>query len=251
VLVIFGDTITLVDTGVKGSEEKIFSYIEENKRKSSEIKTIILSHSHPDHIGSAAKIKELTGCRVISSKGEMDWIEDIDLQNRLRPVPGFFTLVDRSVKIDETVENGNIFKASRDITLEFIHSPGHSKGSLNLFFREDKILFTADSIPLRKDIPNYDNYPDLVSSLNAIKKNKNYNTLLSSWTPPFTDHSAVLKLISEGEEYLRSIDRMVKKNYIGNEPEPLFFCRKTIQEAGLPPFFVNPLVDRAFRSHLG
>ena len=47
-IIIFGDRITLIDTGVKGSEEKIFAYIEQNNRKITDIKTIILSHSHPD-----------------------------------------------------------------------------------------------------------------------------------------------------------------------------------------------------------
>ena len=32
VIIIFGDKITLIDTGVKGSEEKIFDYIKRNKR---------------------------------------------------------------------------------------------------------------------------------------------------------------------------------------------------------------------------
>ena len=37
VLIIFGSQITLIDTGVKGSEERIFSYIRECGRNISEI----------------------------------------------------------------------------------------------------------------------------------------------------------------------------------------------------------------------
>ena len=33
VILIFGDKITLFDTGVKGSEEKLFAYLDQNKRK--------------------------------------------------------------------------------------------------------------------------------------------------------------------------------------------------------------------------
>ena len=76
VIIIFGNKITLIDTGVKGSEEKIFAYIKRNNRHFSEIETIILSHSHPDHIGSAAQIKELTGCKVLAHRNEKDWIEN-------------------------------------------------------------------------------------------------------------------------------------------------------------------------------
>ncbi|MBU0947081.1 MAG: MBL fold metallo-hydrolase [Proteobacteria bacterium] len=41
---------------------------------------LTLTHSHPDHIGSAKSIKELTGCTVFSHKLEQEWIEDIEQQ---------------------------------------------------------------------------------------------------------------------------------------------------------------------------
>ena len=47
VLILFGDKITLIDTGVKGSEKIISDYIQKQNRDISEIDRIILSHSHP------------------------------------------------------------------------------------------------------------------------------------------------------------------------------------------------------------
>jgi hydroxyacylglutathione hydrolase len=242
-IIIFGDTITLIDTGVKGSEEIIFAAIEHNHRRISDIKTIILSHSHPDHIGAAGRIKELTGCTVLAHQGEAAWIGNIEIQNRERPVPGFYSLVDRPVDLDEAVEDGQILHVAEDISLEAVHAPGHSK------FQEDALLFTADSIPLKNDIPNYDNYRDLMTSLSTIRANNRYNTLLTSWTPPLTTRSEFEKIFSEGEEYMAEIDKAVKESYIGDEPEPLAFCKKALDMLGLPPFFVMPIVDRAFRSH--
>jgi glyoxylase-like metal-dependent hydrolase (beta-lactamase superfamily II) len=250
VLIIFGDRIILVDTGVKNSEEKIFEYIKQNGRDSSEISTVVLSHSHPDHIGSASKIKELTGCSILAHENEKDWIQNIDMQNRERPVPGFYTLVDRTVKVDFFPVDWEEIHAAKDITMQIIHSPGHSKGSLNILFKEDRILFTADSIPLKNDIPNYDSFPDLMKSLEAIKANRNFSTMLTSWTPPLTGADDINRLLQEGEEYMMRIDRIVKGTYTGSEPEPLLFCRKTIEKLGLPPFLAMPVSDRAFRSHL-
>jgi len=250
VIIIFGDKITLIDTGVKGSEGKIFAYIRQFNRNISDIETIILSHSHPDHIGSANRIKDLTNCAVLSHGNEVDWIENIDLQNTLRPVPGFFNLVDHSVKVDRRLQSGQEMKVAKDVTLKIIHAPGHSKGSLNIIFKEDRILFTADSIPLKNDIPNYDNYNDLMKSLKTIKENNQYETLLTSWTPPMTNLTEMKKLISDGEEYMMKIDQIVKGIYVGDNSDPFFFCRKTIEKLGLPPFLVTPIVDQAFRSHL-
>jgi hydroxyacylglutathione hydrolase len=249
VIIIFGNNITLIDTGVKGSEKIIFEYIEKNMRTPAEIKTIILSHAHPDHIGSAAAIKELTDCQVLAHPDETEWIEHIDVQNRQRPVPGFYSLVDKGVKVDGTLNEGQLIQADDDITLEINYSPGHSKGSVNIFFREDKILFTADSIPLKNDIPNYDSYNDLMQSLQHIKQNKNYSILLSSWTAPHESSTEIKKLIHEGEEYMMKLNKAVKANYLGDETVPLAHCRSTIEMLGLPPFLVNPVVDKAFRSH--
>ncbi len=249
-IIIFGDRITLIDTGIKGSEEKIFAYIEQNNRKITDIKTIILSHSHPDHIGSAAIIKDLTNCEVLAHRGEIDWIENIEIQNKERPVPGFFNLVDRSVKVNKLLEDKQFINIDKDITIEIIHSPGHSKGSINILFKEDNILFTADSIPLINDIPNYDSYPDLINSLEGIKKRNDFSILLTSWTPPLMNGPEIEKIISDGEKYMFELENIVKKTYIGEETETFMFCKATIEKLGLPPFLVTPIVDKAFRSHL-
>lgn len=248
VFIILGEKITLIDTGVKGSEERIFNYIEENGRSFTEIGTVILSHSHPDHIGSATRIKELTGCKIMAHEAEKLWIENIEIQLQERPVPGFYTLVDKSVMIDEFLSDKQTLKLGNEISVEVIHTPGHSAGMLSLLFREDKVLFTGDAIPLKNDIPNYDNFLQLMSSLNTIRKQE-YQTLLTSWTPAFTDKSEIAKLIAEGEAYIKQIDKAVKENYVGEEAEPLQFCRKTAAQIGLPPFLANAIVDRAFRSH--
>jgi hydroxyacylglutathione hydrolase len=249
-IVILGREITLIDSGVKDSYNFIFDYIEKQGRKPSEITKLILSHSHPDHIGSASKIKELAKCKVMAHYDEKDWIEHIDLQCKNRPVPGFYDLVDLSVKIDEYVEHNQLLKVDENITLKITHSPGHSKGSINILFIEDKLFFTADSIPLKNDIPNYDNYFDLMGSLVQIKLNKEYKTLISSWTDPLFEKENIEELIAEGEEYLKKIDNLVNIYYSQKVEKPFESCQKVIDALKLPSIFANPIVERAFRTHL-
>lgn len=247
VIIVFSNKITLIDSGVKGSEEKIRQYIKEQGRSFAEIETLILSHAHPDHIGSAAIIKELTGCKILAHETEKAWIENIDFQNQQRPVPGFFNLVDRSVKIDEFLSDGQIIQVAGGPTLKIIHSPGHSKGSVNIEFVNDRILFTADSVPLKNDIPNYDNYSDLMRSLERIE-NSDFDIFLSSWTAPLFSKEEIKLLIEEGKNYMLKIDAVVKECYLGtNNPEA---CKIAVVKLGLPPFLANPLVDGAFKSHL-
>ncbi len=250
VILILGEKITLIDTGVKGSEEVIFDYINELGRDASEIETVILSHSHPDHIGSAAKIKELTNCKILAHELEKEWIEDIDIQNEARPVPGFYSLVDSSVKVDSCLANDQEMPVDKDVTLKFIHTPGYSKGLLTILFKEDNILFTSDSIPINNDIPNYDDYNQLVRSLNSLKNLRDYNTLLTSWTAPIKNRVEISNMIKQGQDYMNKINFYVRKSYIGEENIPLEFCRVTIDKLGLPVFYATPIADKAFRSHL-
>lgn len=249
-IIIFGEKITLIDTGTKDSAHHIFSYIKENSRDISDIEAVILSHSHPDHIGSAAEIKKVTGCRILAHESEKNWIENIEAQVKERPVPAFFELVDKSVKIDKFLEHGLQVKADEDVSLKIIHSPGHSKGSINIFFPEDKILFTADSIPIKNDIPNYDDFNDLMDSLHRIRSTQDLSILLTSWSPPLTDRKEIEIFLDEGESYLKVLDKTVKSIYIGEESEALEFCRKVILKLGLPDFYVNPIVDKAFKGHI-
>ncbi|MFL0195695.1 MBL fold metallo-hydrolase [Clostridium sp. WILCCON 0269] len=249
-IIIFGKEITLIDTGVKDSYKKILRYIKEQGRSIDEIKFLILSHSHPDHIGSANKIKTITGCKVMIHKEEKEWIENLSVQYNSRMVPGFYELVNESVKIDDLVKDKQEIQLDENLTLQIIHSPGHSKGSINIFFKEDKILFTADSIPLVNDIPNYDNLNELKSSLKAIKNFSDYNILLSSWTEPINNLAKIKELIMNGEQYLIKLDMGVKQYYSSKEENTLENCKRLIDNLGLPPVYINPIVHRAFQSHL-
>jgi glyoxylase-like metal-dependent hydrolase (beta-lactamase superfamily II) len=248
-LVILGRRISLIDTGVKSSWKSIFSYIESQGRDPSEIELILLSHAHPDHIGSAAKIRETCGCKVAAHPLERAWIEDIRQQEADRPVPGFFDIADRSCKVDILLDDKHSLKLHGQIDVELIHTPGHSPGSLNFGFPGD-ILFTADSIPLANDVPNYDNFHDFMGSLERIKGDLKYHALLSSWTEPIYERQEIERLIGEGEDYLRRIDAVVQKVYRDVEHAPLESCSRVIEQLDLPEFYVNPIVDRAFRTHL-
>ncbi len=250
VILIFGDKITLVDTGTKGSENQIFEYIINQGRRKEEIESIIISHAHPDHIGSASKIKQLTSCKIITHSLEKEWIENIQLQYENRPVPAFFDLVDCSSKVDSLVEDGETLRLQKDLTLKFITSSGHSKSMLNILFEEDKILFTADSVPLKNDIPVYDNYRDLLSSLEAMKKNTQYEIMLTSWTPPIMGRQEIEEFIQEGIDYVKLIDKAVEITYRNEESSNLENCKKTLESIGLSPFLAIKVIDNAFRSHL-
>jgi len=249
-VLIFGKDITLIDSGVKGSHQKIFDYVASQGKRVNDIDRLILSHSHPDHIGSASRIKSDTGCRICAHRAERNWIEHIEVQNEERPVPGFFNLAESSVPIDEFLEDGRILNSGNNLSVRCLHTPGHSKGSLSFLIPEERVLFTGDCIPVEMDIPNYDDFTDLKNSLNLLKKFQDLDVLLSSWSEPICDKMKMKEAIEKGENYVLKIDKVVKKHYLKSRAS-MDCCRNVIAELGLPPLLAVPLVHKAFLSHLG
>jgi ribonuclease/clavin/mitogillin len=93
------------------------------------LKGIIVTHRHPPHWGNARAIEKVTGAPIISTAAEKDAIE--------KGMAG--AKVAKVVKDGETLHLGNM-------TLEFVHAPGHTYGSLAVFMRETRALFTGDNV---------------------------------------------------------------------------------------------------------
>ena len=143
--IIFGnENIHLIDSGVSSSGNPILKYIRDKGKEIKEIKNLILTHSHPDHIGSAKYIHKISGCKILAHKNEKDWIEDVDKQFSDRPVPGFKNLVNGSVQIDRFLNDSETIKLEGDLSAEVIHTPGHSSGSISLFIKGEKVLFSGE-----------------------------------------------------------------------------------------------------------
>ena len=246
---IYGKEICLIDSGVAGAENLIFDYLKKTGRKPEEISLLVQTHSHPDHIGATLAVKNATGCRVAAHRTEVPWIEDVELQVKERPVPGFHTLVGGSAKVDLILEYGSVLELDEGLGLEVIYTPGHSKGSVSLLLPKDNALFSGDAIPLAGDMPIYDNVMASVSSIKRLKSEK-FDLLLASWDDP-RDSGQACRVMDEALHYLKRIDDAVVK-VCGGEPTQVNeeFLKQVLSELGLPIAAANPLVGRSFASHL-
>ncbi len=93
------------------------------------LKGIVVTHRHPPHWGNAPAIQKVTGAPIIATAAEKDAIEE-----RMAGAG-----VDRVVQDGETLRLGTV-------TIEFVHAPGHTYGSLAVLMREHKGLFTGDNV---------------------------------------------------------------------------------------------------------
>ncbi|MGF7118699.1 MBL fold metallo-hydrolase [Methanobacterium oryzae] len=247
---IIGKQIYLIDSGVVSSENVIFDYMGKIGLKPDDISLLILTHSHPDHIGSAKSIKEKSGCKVAAHSGEKSWIEDIKLQAHERPVPNFHSLVEGSVNIDETLKDGDVLNLGKNISLKVIHTPGHSEGSISLLIEKNGVLITGDVIPIKGDLPIYDDFSRSIQSIEKLREIKGINILLSSWDDPKENNEAY-KVMDEGIAYLKQIHKSVSNIVDGNQNlDSLEFCRMVLKDLGIPEMAANPIVARSFQDNL-
>jgi hydroxyacylglutathione hydrolase len=250
VYILCGKRIYLIDSGVASSKDVIFDYIREMGRSPREISLLILTHSHPDHIGGAYAIQRASGCEIAAHSAERSWIEDTDRQLRERPVPSFRSLVAGSVKVDRIIEDGDILNLEEDLSLRVLHTPGHSIGSISLLLQEEGALFSGDVIPIDGDMPIYEDAAASVASIKRLKAISGINHLLSAWDDPREGEEAYRRM-DEGLGYLLRIHEAVVQVNI-NRPslEPMDLCRAVLREMGLPEDAANPLIARSFEANL-
>ena len=250
VYMIYGREITLIDSGVASSAGIIPEYLRNTGRNPEEISLMILTHGHPDHIGAAQAIKEISGCSVAAHGADRVWIENPDQQLKDRPVPGFYSLVKGSVRVDRILNEGDVLYLEPEMHLEVLHTPGHSPGSISLWMQEEGVLFSGDAIPLAGEMPIYDDIKSSMASIQRLKAIEGINLLLSAWDEPRQGEDAY-RIMDQGLDYLqrihRSVIRAAERKGSDNQME---ICSEAVRELGLPEMMANPLVCRSFLSSL-
>lgn len=249
VYVIDSERLCLIDSGVTGTDQLVFDVLKRRGRKLSDIDYLLLTHSHPDHIGAAKEIKAISNCSIWSHPAAQVWVEDVEKQFSVRPVPGFYTLVSGSVKVDQLLEDGDTIDLG-GLQLQVIHTPGHSICSNSFFCNRSGVLFTGDAIPQGNDLPIYDDVVTAVKSIRKLKKVKGVKTLLTSWSDPLPDYDPY-QIMDDGLHYFQKIHSTIRHlSDVESISDPMDLCRQVVEQMDLPEIAINPLVAKSLYSHI-
>ena len=104
------------------------------------LKQIVITHAHIDHVGGAMKLKAATGAPILMNQSDYALLKMLDMQAAwvgMRP-PG-------AVQVDEAVVQGRVLKVG-EISSSVIHTPGHTEGSICLYFPMEKKLIAGDTL---------------------------------------------------------------------------------------------------------
>ena len=173
----------LIDSGNSGSEVKIIRTMEKAGLDPGMLKLLILTHAHFDHAGSAGKLKELTGCKIMVHQTEAERLQagftgipnGTRWKARLLVVLGR-TFARRIGKFPGTAPD-LLVEDSLDLR-EFgfpgrvIHTPGHTHGSMVVLMEGGELIAgdTLFGVEGKQHFPPFaEDLPALVSSWKHIR----------------------------------------------------------------------------------
>lgn len=146
--------LTMIDAGLMGKADYKLSSILEFGIELEDIRRVIMTHTHLDHIGCLPEIQErIPGAKlwahsleaVSLEQGDERTVYGMDMfknmcQTQYGLKNGAFTFqVDRKLNGEESLDIGGM-------TWEVIHIPGHSSGSIALYEKSLEILIPGDVV---------------------------------------------------------------------------------------------------------
>lgn len=145
------DYSILIDTGIKSMRDQVLSLV----RETGNVRNVLITHVHADHIGCNVSVKEATGAQFFCA-GAVPWVEDMETHYMEFCIPSehlpdsqeqreeILGLMEGPVHIDKVITDGTIFSPGNDIELETIALPGHKLEEVGYLNNKTGDFFTGD-----------------------------------------------------------------------------------------------------------
>ncbi len=105
-----------------------------------QVKQIVITHAHIDHVGGAMKLRAATGAPILLNQNDYELLKMLDVQASWIGVasPG-------KVDIDQSIGQADTIRAG-SLVANVLSTPGHTEGSVCLYFPAEKKLIAGDTL---------------------------------------------------------------------------------------------------------
>ncbi len=105
-----------------------------------QVKQIVITHAHIDHVGGAMKLRAATGAPILLNQNDSALLKMLDIQAAwLGMSPPGKVEIDHSISDTDKVQAGPFLA-------QVMHTPGHTEGSICLYFPAEKKLLAGDTL---------------------------------------------------------------------------------------------------------
>jgi hydroxyacylglutathione hydrolase len=105
-----------------------------------EVRQIVITHAHIDHVGGAMKLRAQTGAPILLNQNDYALLKMLDVQASWLGMPAPDKVaIEASIADGETLQTGGL-------TANVLHTPGHTEGSVCLYFPAEKLLIAGDTL---------------------------------------------------------------------------------------------------------
>ena len=158
------DQNVLIDTGPKEAVTKdILPALASQGMTLNDLDYIINTHGHFDHTGSNSAVKSDGNAKICIHELEKDQVSNRKqyIEDFFRPVvtailgtdhfdsewEDYSQIAGPEIDVDMTIGDNDLLSLGNDCDLSVLHLPGHTPGSLGLFWENEGVLFSGDSLP--------------------------------------------------------------------------------------------------------
>ena len=105
-----------------------------------QVKQIVITHAHIDHVGGAMKLRATTGAPILLNQNDYALLKMLDVQAAWLGMtsPG-------KLEIDQSVGQADKIRVG-SLSADVLHTPGHTEGSVCLYFPLEKKLIAGDTL---------------------------------------------------------------------------------------------------------
>jgi glyoxylase-like metal-dependent hydrolase (beta-lactamase superfamily II) len=148
-----GSQLTMVDTGVPGSQGDLSAAFAELGYRRGDLRRVIITHGHEDHAGSAAAVRQWGDVEVLAHRDDVATIRGERARAHPTLTPAERPLFDQVTAtmpvlppcaVDTELIDGDTIDFGQGAHI--IATPGHTDGGIAIWLPAHRVLFTGDIV---------------------------------------------------------------------------------------------------------